>query len=246
MAYGFDACFSPLPSVSDMQTIWNNSPDYFYNFYIGGLNAYCPAGINRSWLDSVNAIGWNFTYTTVALQPPCGTGFTYTFSADPTTAYTQGQQSGEAAINALLSDDVQPAATPTPIIYDLKSAGNGTCQTAITSFVSGFDNWLNLSGYDPGVYGSICGSNLAALGGASPPPLFIWGADPDGNPNNSIMQDGPGGCGVPSGDWVYNQRLKQYSSGGPSSYYGVYFPYGIDYDCADSFTSPNGGSGNCN
>lgn len=227
-----------------METIWVNSPDYWYNVYIGGSNALCPAGTVPSWLNTVQAQGWSFEYTTVGLQPPC-TNFINTFSADTSTAYSQGENMAQAAINQLINDGVSPAGNQTPLIYDLESAGNGTCQAAINSFVGGFDYWTLAAGYIPGVYGSICGSNLTGLIYASSVPYFIWGADPDGNPNPALLNDGPNGCGVPNSQWTSNQRLKQYSSGGAGTYYGVYFPSGIDYDCADSWTSPYGTAVNC-
>ncbi len=241
---GFDRC--ELPSVSNMQTWWNDSPYFWYNVYIGGDEAGCPPGNIGSWLNQVNGQGWNFEYTWVGPQPPCSTGYTNTFSSDPATAYNQGEAQAGDAWNQLQSDGVANSAVNTPVIYDLETAGNGTCQGAINSFIQGWVNSLNTSPAQvPGVYGSICGSNLAALATLNPPPYFIWGADWDNNPNTAVLDDGPGGCGVPNGDWVSQQRLKQYNGDVSQNYGGVTMT--VDEDCANSLTTPSGSqAANCN
>jgi hypothetical protein len=107
-------------------------------------------------------------------------------------------------------------------------------------------NQLNLSPAQiPGVYGSVCGAQLSALARLSPPPTFIWGGDPDGNSNPSDLWYPPANCGVSSGLWVNNQRLKQSEEVGSgqsgATWGGVSSPGSIDVDCADSYTNPSGG-----
>lgn len=177
---GFDAC--PLPSTAAMSTWWTYSPYWWYSVYIGGSNALCPPGNISSWLNTVNdaELRWNFEYTWVGPQPPCST-YTNRFSSDQATAYSQGEAEAQSALSQLATDGVANSAQGTPVIYDLESAGNGTCQAAINSFIQGWIYWLNLAPAQvPGVYGSVCGSNLAALASLSPPPAFIWGALYDG------------------------------------------------------------------
>jgi hypothetical protein len=82
----------------------------------------------------------------------------------------------------------------------------------------------------------VCGSNLVALASLNPPPTFIWGADYNNNPNPADLS--AGGCGVPSGDWVNHQRLKQYDGTHNQPYGGI--TLSIDDDCADSYTTPSG------
>ena len=152
------------------------------------------------------------------------------------------------ALQQLSTDDGANNAVGTPIIFDLDTAGNGTCQAAVNAFIQGWVNYLNEYPAEiPGVYGSVCGSNLSALATLSPAPSFIWGSDPDNNPNTAVLDDGPNGCGgVPNGDWTNQQRLKQYVVQVQSPPYGGVSLL-IDEDCANSLTTPSGlEASNCN
>ena len=243
--YGFDSC--QFPTTSDMSTWITYSPYRWHSIYIGGESAGCPAGGISSWLNTVEGQGWNFEYTWVGLQPPCS-NYANTFSSNTTTAETEGENDAYYALQQLSADGVANNAVGTPIIFDLETAGNGTCQAAVNAFIQGWVNYLNEYPAEiPGVYGSVCGSNLAALATLSPAPSFIWGSDPDNNPNTAVLDDGPNGCGgVPNGDWTNQQRLKQYVVQVQSpSYGGVSLP--IDEDCANSWTTPSGlEASNCN
>ena len=236
-AYGFDRCGASanLPSVSTMQSWWNNSNLWWYNVYLGGVNASCAAGSAGNWLNAVNAQGWDFIYTWVGLQPPCS-GYSATFSSDPSVAFGQGVNEANLAVSQIAADAINYGAGLS-VQYDLETAGNGTCQSAVDSFVQGWVNQMYANGITPGVYGSVCGSNLQALTSLSPPPWYIWGADSNGNPNTTDLL--AGGCGVQNGDWVDNQRIKQYAINVESpSAWGPVRNY--DADCADYATSPGG------
>ena len=239
---GFDMC--PLPSVSQMQTWRYYSPYYWYSVYIGGDNATCPPGNISSWLNQVNGQGWNFEYTWVGPQPPCS-GYSNIFSSTPSTAYNEGWNEAGAAVSQLETDGVTNSASATPLIYDLETAGNGSCQAAINSFIQGWVDYLNTAPAQiPGVYGSVCNSNLGALASLSPPPSFIWGAYYDGNPDTADLS--AGGCGVPNGDWTNQQRLKQYDHNYTTPPYGG-LSLTVDQDCANSITTPSGlETSNCN
>jgi hypothetical protein len=245
---GFDSC--TLPSWEQMQTWWNYSPYYWYSVYIGGDDAGCPAGNVTGWLNTVHSQGWNFEYTWFGPQAPCTT-YNNVFSYNTATAYNQGWQQAYDAVSQLDADGVANGTNEVPIIYDLDAGANGNsaCQAAIDSFIQGWVNFANGSyPYQiPGVYGSICNSNLAALAGLNPPPEFIWGADYDGLSPTSILDDGPGGCGVPNGEWVYQQRLKQYNQDRTETYPNNGVSLYVDDDCANALTTPSGsGSPSCN
>jgi hypothetical protein len=229
--YGFDRC--GLPSTSEMQYLWLNTPWWWYGVYIGGITAQqvgCTFP-SASWLNTVNNQGWAFEFLWDGLQAP-NSGNSNPFSTNPSTAYSQGQQMAVDAFNTLVyTDGVANSAANTVVVDDLESYeySGYPYQSAVNSFISGWDQQLSLpTAQTYGVYGSSCGSNLAALASISPVPEFIWGAYYDGNPSTSDLL-----C-VPSGSWVSHQRLKQYNRN--------VSPYGIvvDEDCANGPTSPFG------
>jgi hypothetical protein len=234
---GFDTC--ALPSPSDMQHFWTGTPYWWYNVYIGGENYTCgPATVTASWLNTVHTQNqaWNFLFNWAGLRPPCSTENVYKFSPDPTTAYNQGAQAASSAYQALINLGITNQALGTAIVFDLDDAPP-QCQNATNAFIQG---WLDILNYSPaqvpGVYGSVCGSNLVALAGLARPPTFIWGAWYNGNPSTKDLY--AGGCGVPSNDWVNHQRFKQYNGTHNETYNGT--TLSIDNDCADGPTSPNG------
>lgn len=223
-----------------MQNFWTGSPYWWYNVYIGGENYSCrPATVTASWLNTVNAQGWRFIFNWAGLLPPCTPpGKYFTFSSDPATAYNQGKSAAASAYQALINLGITNQAQGTAIVYDLDSAPP-QCQTATNSFIQGWLDTLNTSPAQvPGVYGSVCGSNLAALANLSTPPTFIWGALYDGNPSTKGLYDNTHNCGVPSSEWTNHQRFKQYQGTHNETWNGT--TLSIDSDCADGPTSPNG------
>jgi hypothetical protein len=251
---GFDIC--ALPSTTDMLAWWDYSPYYWYNVYIGGVDYGCNLPSDSymsSWLNTVNSYGWNFEYTWVGPQAPsaCEVDNSGYFSYVPSTAYSQGEAQENDAADRLEADGVEDYGDFVPLLYDLEGYSQGTCddgvysiQSAVDAFIEGWDAEAGTGSYDqvPGVYGSVCASYLADLAGISPVPYFIWGADWDENYNTAVMDDGPGGCGVPNGDWVYNQRLKQYWNSVEQTWGG--YTLTVDEDCANSLTTPSGTTSN--
>lgn len=235
-AKGFDDC--SLPSPAAMSTWWTYSPYFWYAMYIGGSNTPCP-GPSASWLNTVRGQGWNFEFIWFGLQPP-GTGYAHTFSTIPATAFTQGENEAVSAVIALKNDGVTNDAQSTPIVFDLDS-GNSKYQSAVNSFIEGWVTYMHqcCATQLAGVYGSVCGSNLQPLASITPVPDFIWGAWYNGIPSTKNLWTGS--CGVPSGAWTSNQRLKQYTNTHqefwPTSH-GT--PLNIDNDCADGPTAPGG------
>ena len=235
-AYGFDRC--GLPSTSEMSYLWAASPYYWYGVYIGGDTAQYVAGCtfpNASWLNTVAAQGWNFVFIWDGLQAP-GCGNTYAFSTNSSTAYSQGQtQASDAYDTLVVTDGISNSAANTTAVDDLEGyehcSSNYPYQSAVNGYISGLDaEWGSPTAQHYGTYGSTSDFNLTALASISPVPEFIWGALYDGNPSTSDLSP------VPSGDWIYNQRLKQYDH--------MVSPYGItvDEDCANGPTSPYGSS----
>ncbi len=221
-----------------MGNFWAGSPYWWYNVYIGGENYSCrPATVAASWLNTVHGQGWNFLFNWAGLQPPCSTpGRFYTFSSNPSTAYSQGTSAASSAYQALLNLGITNLAQGTVVVFDLEEAPP-QCQSATNAFFQGWVDFFNISPAQvPGVYGSVCGSNLAALASLSSPPKFIWGAWYNGNPSTKNLYTGS--CGVPSSLWANHQRFKQYQGTHNETWNGT--TLSIDSTCADGPTSPNG------
>ena len=80
------------------------------------------------------------------------------------------------------------------------------------------------------MYGSGCASGLSSYAGIANVPDFIHGADWSGNPNTGAIT-----C-VSSGNWVNNQRHKQYRGGHNETWNGV--TLNIDSDCSNGPVFP--------
>jgi hypothetical protein len=224
-----------------MQAFYDNTPYWWLGTYIGGVLMACSQpNLSASWLNTVNAQGWNFEFIWVGPQPPC-TAYNSRFSSDPATANSQGKAEGNSAWSALVNLGITNNALNTPLVYNLESAPP-SCQAATNSFISGWMSSLHTSPAQvAGVYGSVCGSSLNTLASISPVPDFVWGAWYNGNKSTSNL-DG-GGCGVANGNWSNHQRLKQYNNTHSETWNGVQL--WVDDDCANgpvAPANPNGGS----
>jgi Rv2525c-like, glycoside hydrolase-like domain len=239
---GFDACSAPSPA--QMQAFWTNTPFWNIGIYIGGaLRACSQPNLTSSWLqnEGPSGVGWHFLPIWVGPQAPCS-GFSETFSSDPSTAYQQGRNEALSAYYTAvnLGMDVQDA----PIIYDLEAfdSSNAGCVAAAQQFIQGWVDQLHVPVSQlAGVYGSSCASALSAFASLATPPDFIFGADWNNNPSTADLV-----C-VPSGDWANEQRHKQYAGGHNETWNGV--TLNIDSDCSNGpvYPAPDslGGTDGC-
>lgn len=86
---GFDIC--TIPTLSQLQSWWNNSPYQAVNLYIGGVARACPnPALTASYVNQIRQQGWAFIPTWVGPQAPCTT-FNNRFSSDVNTAFVQGK-----------------------------------------------------------------------------------------------------------------------------------------------------------
>jgi photosystem II stability/assembly factor-like uncharacterized protein len=227
--HGFDRC--TLPTPSQMQTWWDNSPYSVWNIYLGGIHFYCPtADLNISWVQSVTQQGWQFILTWVGPQAPCSTK-TYRFSSNTTTAYGQGIDEAAAA---LARADSLGITGDKIIYYDLETYPNPdtTCKNAVNAFLQGWTDWLHLQGDKSGVYAAPCynNSNMADWWFLNSPPDDVWIAHwllPAGyRPDATVWTI----C-LPDSYWPDHQRLRQYSGDYSETWGGV--TMGIDSDVLD-------------
>jgi hypothetical protein len=222
-------------TTSSAYDFWHNTPYYNMELYMGGDEAACP--VSSSFESTTRGYGWHFMPLWVGPQAPC-TSFGNVFSTNTSTAYSQGMSQENSMANAMRAWGM--SATGAPVIYDLEgyNTSDGTCVNAAKSFIAGWDHDARISPTQvPGVYGSTCGSDLTAFASlGSDVPSFIDGADYDGNKNTTAML-----C-VPSGDWVYSQRLKQYQGDHYETWNGV--TVSVDSDCANGPMYPSGDTAN--
>jgi hypothetical protein len=228
---GFDACTAP--STSAMQTWWNFSPYWDIGIYIGGVNRACSQpNLTSSWASSAHNMGWSFYLTWVGLQAPCVNSPNSTFSSDPATAASQGQQ---AADNAVIAASNLGFDGTNVYYFDLEAynTGDSTCRTAVKSFINGWSSRVqSYWGEKAGVYGSGCGSAVDDWASIGTPPNDVWIADWNLDP------DVWGLCNVPNTHWTSDQRLHQYRGGHSETWGGV--AISIDNDCADGQVVPHG------
>lgn len=229
--HGFDMC--SLPTVSQMQTWWNQSPYYTINLYIGGDSRACaPANLNQTWLSQVSQQGWTYLLTWVGPQAPC-TGFKTRMSWDAATAKSQGRQEADKAVVASKalgfdSDHI--------IYYDMEgyaSKATSTCIAAVDAFMQGWVERIHELEYRAGAYGGACSSLVADWWDNASPPDDIWLAhwyvSPFFYSREAHVWNTP--C-VDNSLWPKNQRLKQYAGDHLETWGGV-GPFAIDSNVLD-------------
>jgi hypothetical protein len=220
---GIDAC-GLMNNLSKDQTFWTYTSYSTFGLYIGGSIASCPTS-SASYVASLLAQGWRLLPIWVGPQAPCSS-FGSRMSYDTATAFAQGKTEAHAAVQkeAALGMDTLNA----PVIFDLEAydTSNASCLAAVKSFITGWTTQLHIApAQQSGVYGSGCGSGVGQFATLNPPPDFIDGADWDGASSTASIS-----C-VADGNWIFNQRHKQYRGGHNETYNGV--TVAVDSDCSN-------------
>jgi glycoside hydrolase-like protein len=212
---GFDRC--EIPTLSQMQTWSDNSPYQSVNLYIGGSSRACDnTALISSYLFQLYQQGWKFFPTWVGPQAPCS-GYFSRMSSDVTTAYQQGVDQANLAVERLAGLGLTgPAKTGSVVYYDIEHYGtNAACRSAVNSFMDGWVSQIRASGNLAGVYGStLCNTGLSDFLNITNVPDVIWPArwyhnlgsgyyDPD-----ATVWD-LGSC-IPNTAWSNHQRIRQY------------------------------------
>lgn len=217
---GFDKC--SLPTISQMQTWWNESPYWTMNIYIGGISLACKdPKLGADWLAAAASQGWTFTLTWVGPQAPC-TNFTYKMSANAATAKSQGRAEADAAMAKVLAlgfsgDEI--------IYYDLEGySGSATtsCKAAVASFMQGWVERLHELGFKAGAYGGACSSFVAEWAMNPSPPDVVWMAHWYKSTYTPYAHVWNTPC-VGNELWPNHQRLKQYAGDHVETWGGVSF-----------------------
>ncbi len=227
---GFDRC--NIPSLSDMQTWWDQSPYYTVNLYIGGSLSHCSnQELTSLWVQQVAKQGWTFIPTWVGPQAPCSS-FRERISYDPKISFQQGQSEAVSAVKAskqigLLGGSI--------IYYDVESysvgINNQSCRDAMSSFLNGWVERLHTLGYHAGGYGASCNSFITDWAAINPTVDDVWIASWQLHPGyneDATVWDAP--C-LSNYLWSYHQRIKQYAGDHIETWGGV--SLAIDSDVID-------------
>jgi hypothetical protein len=200
-----------------MQTWSEHSPYQSVNLYIGGANRTCSNHVLiSSYLFQLNQQGWKFFPTWVGPQAPC-TNFLSRISSDVTTAYQQGANQADLAVERLAELGLTgPAKTGSVVYYDMENYGtDNACRAAVNAFMNGWVAQIHTRGNLAGVYGStLCNTGLSDFQFITNVPDVIWPArwyhntgegyyDPNANVWNL------GSC-LPNTAWSNHQRIRQY------------------------------------
>jgi photosystem II stability/assembly factor-like uncharacterized protein len=212
---GFDKC--EIPAISQLQTWWNSSPYKTINLYVGGSSRACTnSALTSSYLSQLYQQGWKFIPTWVGPQAPC-TGYAMRMSYDVTTAYNQGVNEANLAVERLAELGLtHPDKSGSVVYYDIEHYGTvSTCRDAVNAFMNGWVSQLRARGNLAGVYGSTqCNTGLSDFLNITNVPDVIWPArwyhalgSGYYDPNASVWN--LGSC-LPNTVWANHQRIRQY------------------------------------
>ncbi len=186
--------------------------------------------------------GLNFIPTWVGPQAPCTT-FRKKFSPDPATAYQDGINEANLAVDTMASFGLTyPDKSGSVIYYDLEAfSGDQACRDAVKSFMNGWVAQLHVRGNLAGVYGSTgCTNGLNLYLTIPNVPDVIWPAIWDHNIGHVDANYEPlatvwtAGC-ISTSSWNNHQRIRQYEGEHNETWGGV--TINIDNDVIDGVVS---------
>ncbi|MFF4545874.1 glycoside hydrolase domain-containing protein [Streptomyces sp. NPDC001435] len=224
----FDACTAP--PLTTVQA-WNASPYRALGVYVSGVNRTCAQPqLTASWVASVTGLKWRLLPIHKGLQPPCGARPSDAkISTSPATARSQGTAAATEAIAAAKALGMLPGSA---LYNDIEhyDQTDGTCRTAVLTYVSAWTKELHRLGYVSGVYMNL---NLGArqladvyTSTAYARPDALWIARYDS------VDSLKGWAGIADSKWAVHQRAKQFRGGHDETYGGV--TLNIDTDRLDA------------
>jgi glycoside hydrolase-like protein len=221
---GFDTCRTP--SLHTMK-IWR-AKFSAVGIYIGGEDMACAHGhLSRTWVRTVQAMGWSLLPNYVGPQPPC----------DPYRGRIhvgQAAAQGRAAANSAIADAGRLGiGRGSPLYYDMEAYNRSKdrCATAVLAFLDAWTRRLNARGYLSGVYSSADAAIISLRsdtwihGHRLAKPQCVWIALWDNRRNVNT----PGY--VPLSLWPPGDRSKQYSGPHWAKVGGIKLD--IDFDLVD-------------
>jgi Domain of unknown function (DUF1906) len=250
---GFDTC--GLPTVSQMQSLWNETIFAYIGFYVGGVIAK-EIGCNKltkAQINELHATGYDYLLIMDGRQPPCSEESTTFFSEDPTNGYQKAREQAANEVDvAVRRMEELGFTTPGSIVYyDLESwtftgkkgEEHPHCAAATYAFVNNWDRRLLLE-YEAssGLYGPIEGAHLNSFWTEEAEryrPDDIWisevrGADPDENQSVWAVNK----TNLPETHWP-DRRLHQWKKDIPYLIEGK--TYKFNYTCSLGLVAGSGG-----
>jgi len=242
-----DSCDAGTWSATNFQTLWNTALPYANTYasrtffgYIGGENVtqcglyvvpITAATEQRANTYIPNGATWGVGPIYNGVQAPLGCG-------GPSGEVLMGDTTAAAlAAGKADADHARDEAKPqgwTSVIYDdmdyytptnLTYPDHNNCELIVTTFLNGWDNELQLDGYqEPAVYGTACSTIKGLVDYLGQPgmhePAYVWPAQ--------YVNESPWNvqC-VPNGDWLDDQRSVQYCCQGGIYVQGLH----VDTDC---------------
>jgi len=240
LGQGFDKC--EIATISQLQNWITNSPYRAVNLYIGGSCRSCSnSALTASYISQMSQQGWFFIPTWVGPQSACSAICSSLINNDTTTAYNQGVNEANAAIDAASNLGLTLAdKSGTIIYYDLESYNttNTACREAAKAFISGWTAQLHARGNQSGVYGSSCASAISDFASISNVPDAIWPAHWIYSSYNSNATVWNVAC-LSDGIWGNHQRIRQYAGGHNETWGGI--TLNIDCDVIDGVVAKESG-----
>jgi hypothetical protein len=238
---GFDNCQTQPAAFYDDWYL--NSA--FYNFltYLGGTNTNCDGGYQSvAWYSHNVSHHWGLYLVWAGRQSVCDyPNFNDYISSNTSTAYSQGQSAGQYALQQAIAYGF---AAPNIITFDLEGyPDQGNCRDAASSYISGWDKYLEDHNIYPAVYGSSGASYLADFKSISYPPDLVHAGDVASPPNSNVNHIDYLGDTA----WQHS-RHKQWNVSAHSVTYGTHTLTGppgqpaFDFDCNDGYVNPGGAS----
>jgi len=229
--HAFDKC--EIPTLSQLQSWYNNGPYRAVNLYIGGISRFCSnKPLSASYIQSIYRQGWKLIPTWVGHQAPC-TKFKYPFSYNVNEAYQTGVDNANQASARLKEYNLSNADGSGSIIYlDLEHfAYTASCSAAARAYVNGWTTRLAQLGIRSGLYSTSSGIEANEFYNLSTPINAAWIAEwyttPKFRPDETVWNL----LHLSNEYWTSNQRIVQYSGGHFETWGGVSLE--IDSNVAD-------------
>ena len=220
-AQGFDTCAAV--NMTRMSTWRASSPYSVYGLYLGGSMAYCPNTVfDATSLRVLFNAGWRFIPTWVGPQAPCSS-FRDKFSLNTTTAYNQGIDNANQAVEAVKTRGMtNPDGSGSVIYYDLESfLGDTACTEAVRSFLKGWTTRLHQTGNKSGLYATSRNLDNNKIYTIAPVPDVVWIAEWYWTPYFRDWVTVFNVDYLANSYWANHQRIYQYAGGHAETWGGL-------------------------
>lgn len=222
IGHAFDKC--EVPTLSQLQTWYTNSPYKAVNLYFGGISRYCSnSAISASYIQSIYAQGWKVIPTWVGHQAPCNTNYKYPFPYDVEDAYQYGVNNANQAHARMIELGLTNPDGSGGIVYlDLEHFSySSSCSAAARAYLNGWTTRLSQLGTYSAVYSTSSGINDNRYYNISKPPSAVWIAEWYSSPGFRQYETVWDLRYLSNDYWINHQRILQYSGGHDETWGGV-------------------------